>query len=91
MLDRPELWAELVLVYDTFWHVHEERVSGFGEGFIPYAALRQFVIDADRGDPVEMLPFIRAMDRAYLKFQNDKRERERERDQRQAKRAGIHR
>lgn len=87
MLDRPDLWPELVLTYTTFWALNEERVDGVGEGYIPYLTLRQYVLDAELGDPVEMLPLIRAMDRAYLKFQNDKRERERERNQRQARRA----
>lgn len=66
--------------------MNPERATGFGEGYIPYAAVRLYCIDAELGDPLEVLLYVRAMDRAYLEYKRDKKEAERARAERQAKR-----
>lgn len=72
-----------------FWALHPERSTGWGEGYIPYAAIRLYCFDVGIDDPFEVLPLFRGMDRAYLKYKRDKEEAERERDQRQAVRERI--
>lgn len=79
--DAPELRLGLALYYGAFWDLDSCRQIGMGEGPISwlsvdaYATARGF--DPEQRD--DLHHHISAMDRAYLKFRADKREKERSR------------
>lgn len=56
--------------WDAFWELSTERASGsYGEGRIPYSAIRDFALDhgiADSGSFRFFRTMIRAMDAEYL-------------------------
>jgi hypothetical protein len=88
------VWEENLLVWEAFWDLSPERqAAGFSDGVIPAGAIGDY---ADRRDLpwLELLRFIRRMDRAYIAFrkaEEEKRQKHAERAQRHADRARIHR
>lgn len=79
-----------MLIYRAFWELNSERSSGWGEGFIPFQALAAYCRESGYFPVMEVLPYIRAMDAAYLKHRREKSEAEKnERDQRSTNRARI--
>jgi hypothetical protein len=93
VLDQPDVWEENLLAYQAFWDLTSERNTGFGEGVIPFPAIRSYAHELEI--PVlELLRILRGMDKAYLKFrkaEEEKRTKDAERNQRRGNRARVHR
>lgn len=79
------LWAENVMAYKCFHELMPDRITGFGEGFIPRRAIRDYA-DEKGLDFDELLFKVRQLDVAYLQHRKERQEREREMKQREQER-----
>jgi hypothetical protein len=82
---RPEVWEENALVYAAFWDLNAERNSGWGEGVIPWAAIRSYA-EVIEVDPLELLRMVRPLDKAYLKHRKQEQEVKAKNDERSKRR-----
>jgi hypothetical protein len=86
------VWEENLLLYEAFWDLNAERGNGFGEGVIPYVAIRAYAHE-EGFEVLALLRTIRKLDKAYLEYREAERERKEkqhgQRHQRNANRARI--
>lgn len=64
--DRPRLFPELRLVWDSFWELNESRAIGMDVGPIPISEIAAFCEFVDVGDRGRFLRLVRSMDRVFL-------------------------
>lgn len=89
----PEIWEENTEAYQAWWDLNSERHQGFGEGVIPFAAIRAYAQEAEL-EVLELLRKIRAMDKAYLLHRQQKEEakaQDAKRRERWGQRSRVHR
>lgn len=75
--EAPELWEWLWFYFTAFLELCSCRSTGFGEGPIPWTAMNAYAIRYQIVDEEEFDLFMRlltALDMAYLKYRNTKRE-----------------
>lgn len=74
MENRPELYPDLVPVWEAFVLLSPSRNSGWGAGAIPLSEVKAYceMFDIEGDDREELLILLRALDDEYLKSTNEK-------------------
>lgn len=76
------------MAYDAWRRLGPERITGMGEGFIPWSQVREYADEVGM-DAIELLDVIRALDKEYLEYRRKSEEEKRARDKRSAERARL--
>lgn len=74
MENRPELYPDLVPVWEAFVLLSPSRSMGWGAGAIPLSEIKAYceMFDIEGDDREELLILLRALDDEYLKSTNEK-------------------
>ena len=73
--NAPELPLCLAMYYEAFFDLHSCRSSGMGLGMIPWTSVQQYadLSGFDEDQAADLHYYIRCMDNAFLKWQEEKR------------------
>lgn len=77
MENRPELYPDLVPVWEAFVLLSPSRNTGWGAGAIPLSEVKAYceMFDIEGDDREELVILLRALDDEYLKSTNEKSKR----------------
>lgn len=86
--NAPTIFKGLEPYYIAFWELSTDRSQGMGVGPIPWSAINEYAVrEGLRGEGYEdLVDYVRAMDRTFLKFQREEEAKRRAADE--AKRNG---
>jgi len=72
---KPELFEDLVEVWEAFWVLHRTRDTGFGPGFIKLSEMAVYLSLFPHCQPAFFVQAIQYLDRIYLEDYNKKQTR----------------
>jgi len=73
---RPDLYDDLVDVWELFWQLHKSRQCGFGPSPLSVMDIKAATELYAVADPVECYELIVSMDQEWLKWASEEAERE---------------
>lgn len=78
LLNKPDLYDDLIPIWESFWFLHPARPAGMDVGAIPLTEIiaywREVVGVASRSELTEKVRLVRAMDKAFLEYVKENRD-----------------